>query len=333
MFLCIYSAHRSKTLALIHWKRMTSISKVQSNVSLSVKSKSLSSIQKKKLRRCSSGSHSPPDVQLFDGDCKGEGTTGYAVKNDDLHMSREMECYTSKMLRRQRPSRKDLEGYVVDNGASNTDSIVKSGFSRSIHVATSLSTCVDIARETVCNKLEVCATWRRTATNIIIQLVQAYHVKDETAAHAITLLDRFLAANLERSSLVPFEPTSDSEIWDKPGRYAIACFLLATKFKDVCSPCIADLVRMVRPPLLEEQILQCEEEVLSSIGWVLHVTTGAASHCHPRPTIPSSALLPRAQQAKRAQLTRPQSAKLAVSTARPHASAPRKSPNTPTIRT
>jgi hypothetical protein len=122
--------------------------------------------------------------------------------------------------------------------------------------------------------------WRRTAMNTVIQLVHAYRIKDETAAHAMALVDRFLAANLETSSRAGVDSASDSGIWDKSDCYAIACFLLATKFKNVSSPCIADLMRIVGTPWPEEVILRCEEEVLSSIGWALHVTTGAATSCH-----------------------------------------------------
>ncbi len=110
--------------------------------------------------------------------------------------------------------------------------------------------------------------------NTVIQLVHAYGASDETAAHAIALLDRFLAVKVDHESEDPSIQTSG--IWNKADCYAIACYLIATKFKDVCAPCIGDMMCIIRPAWSKELILQCEEEVLSSIGWALHVTTGAA---------------------------------------------------------
>ncbi len=153
--------------------------------------------------------------------------------------------------------------------------------SQRISAAIELSRSVDLARQSVCENIEACANWRRTAMNTVVHLVNTYGIKDETAAHAMSLIDRFLAANLGASSArADVDSASDSGIWVKSDCYAIACFLLATKFKNVRSPCIEDLMRIVGTPWPEEVILRCEEEVLSSIGWALHVTTGAATSCH-----------------------------------------------------
>jgi hypothetical protein len=149
-----------------------------------------------------------------------------------------------------------------------------------------LSNVVDHARELVCKNLGKCASWRRRGMNTVMLLVQRYGAKDETAAHALALLDRFLAANIELISHDQKTVTIPAGgIRDKADCYAIACYLIATKFKDVCSPCIDDLMRIVRPNWPKEHILQCEERVLSSIDWDLHVTTGVASRlpstpCH-----------------------------------------------------
>jgi hypothetical protein len=267
-------------------------------VGQSVKAKPLTLIQTKTIRKCSSSSYSAPNVHhvkgiFLDAGCKDEDLNVEFERNADSLTAEQIPTKRSKVLCKRKASSNDLE----DRGRPNTNDVDQSHeFSQSIDAALKLSRCVDLARETVSKKADECASWRRTSTNIIIQLVQAYSVTDETAAHAITLLDRFLAANLESRA-------RGSEIWGKPDCYAIACFFLATKFKDVCSPCISDLVRIVRPPRPEELILQCEEDVLSSIGWELHVTTGAALCCHPRPSTPppsplSSASPPRAQPSK-----------------------------------
>ena len=141
-----------------------------------------------------------------------------------------------------------------------------------------LSHLVDRARDLVCDNLDTCASWRRKGMNTVIHLVHAYGPKDETAAHAIALLDRFLAVKVIHKSEDPIVfSTQSGGIWDKADCYAVACYLIATKFKDVCAPCLGDMMCIIRPTWPKELILQCEEEVLSSIGWAIHVTTGATA--------------------------------------------------------
>ena len=132
--------------------------------------------------------------------------------------------------------------------------------------AVMLSKPVDQARVALSIQSERCGHWRRIAVNTIIQLVHAYGVKDETAAHAIALLDRFLAAHLASSEA--------SLIGDKAECYAMSCFLVATKFKDISAPCVSDMVRITRLPWSDEEIVRCEADVLNSIDWALHATTG-----------------------------------------------------------
>jgi hypothetical protein len=192
------------------------------------------------------------------------------------------ETSTSKVVKRSRATRKDIKSHVFGNEEPTCDGSLdpqrSRECSRRMNVALKLSRCVDLAREAISKRIQGCASWRRSGMNIIIHLVHAYGIQDEIAAHSIVLLDRFLAANLEGSARAGFDPAG---IWGKSSCYAIACFLLATKFKGVCSPCITDLVHIARPPWSEETILQCEEEVLSSISWSLHVTTGKALRCPP----------------------------------------------------
>ena len=151
---------------------------------------------------------------------------------------------------------------------------VDSSLARGFDVAVQLSEPIDIARYSVLQAIRWCGTWRRTAIYTILHLADAYNVNNETAAHAMSLLDRFLAANLVESDRF-------LAIWNKADCFATSCFLLATKFKDVRSPCASDLVRVVRLQWSEEQIELCEGQILCSIDWALHATTGDSSLCKP----------------------------------------------------
>ena len=154
---------------------------------------------------------------------------------------------------------------------SGNSKSVQSSTSSSLGTVINLSEPVDNARHALLRELGHWGAWRRKAMSTILHLAGAYNVKDETAAHAMSLLDRFLAANLSEFNL-------SSEIWNKSDCFATACFLLATKFKDVTSPCTRDLVRVVRLPWPEEHIGRCEGQILCSIEWALHMTTGILSN-------------------------------------------------------
>ena len=137
-----------------------------------------------------------------------------------------------------------------------------------------MSESLDRARHAIFMNIKSCGRWRQTGANTIIQLVHAYGVKDDTAAHAIALLDRFLAANLANPQDHGAGFDEAHLAWNKPECYAIACFLLTTKFRDISAPCIRDMVRIVRPPFPEEEIRRCEVHVLTSVDWALHSATG-----------------------------------------------------------
>ncbi len=100
-------------------------------------------------------------------------------------------------------------------------------------------------------------------------------VKDETAVYAMALPDRFLAVNLKCNFRAGIDSSSDSEIWGKSNCCAIASFrlVLATKFKEICTPCIGDLVRVGLPTWPEKMILQCMPR-----GGALFDRLGSARH-------------------------------------------------------
>ncbi len=151
---------------------------------------------------------------------------------------------------------------------------------RAIKNVVDLSSSVDHAREYVGIRLHVCADWRLEGVTTIQDLVDSYHSKDETAAHAVVLLDRFIAAKLCTSAQPANGVFGSTGIHHKAECFAIAAFMLATKFKDSASPCLDDLAHLARPPWPKDQIMKCEELVLAAIDWDLHVTTGVRTLSH-----------------------------------------------------
>jgi hypothetical protein len=141
----------------------------------------------------------------------------------------------------------------------------------------------DEARRIVANELGPWEPCRRVCMRTIFQLVGAYQLSDETATHTIVLLDRFLAARIqdhsrihESDSRIHHETAFESKLCLKgmPECFAGCCFLLATKFREIESPCIRDIARILASSC-PEQIRQCENEVLECISWELHATTGS----------------------------------------------------------
>ena len=108
---------------------------------------------------------------------------------------------------------------------------------------------------------------RRAGVNVIIELVHAYATQDETAAHAIVLFDRYLSAEISQNRS-PDLLCSDIE------SCAVACFLITTKFREVSSPCLSDLSRLMFGRCTTEQIVASEVEVLTALQWDLCASTG-----------------------------------------------------------
>ena len=161
-----------------------------------------------------------------------------------------------------------------DNVTQNEGSFKSDMICKPIKHVVVLSSPVDNARALVSSRIYSCADWRLRGMATIVDMVDSYDVKDETAAHAVTLLDRFIAAQLcthAHQANGVFESTA---MHDEAECVAIAVFMLATKFKDTASPCLEDLIHIARHPWRKEQILKCEELILLAVDWDLHVTTG-----------------------------------------------------------
>ena len=109
---------------------------------------------------------------------------------------------------------------------------------------------------------------RAPCVAVILELVRAYGVGEETAAYAIILYDRFLC---DRLGLVPH--MSDELVGNILGgngpairgvslsetamirNAAVACFLLATKYKETSSACLLDLSRLMGGRCSVDQVL------------------------------------------------------------------------------
>jgi hypothetical protein len=197
--------------------------------------------------------------------------------------------YVFKVRKQQRRIPKNTNNHskkidVID-AAQNDESPLTDhenyGHIQAIEIVTALSRSVDIARTKVDSSMHICADWRKKGMETIISLIEVYGTKDETAAHTVTLFDKFLAEKLQKNLQEPIDIPESSGQLEKAEYIAMAVFMLATKFQDTAAPCISDLVQIITPPCLQDQILKCEELVLDAIGWDLHVTTGAAlaPHC------------------------------------------------------
>ena len=130
---------------------------------------------------------------------------------------------------------------------------------------------LDSARKIVARD---CSTWRRIGAETIAVLTRSYDVEDETAAHAIALWDRFLAAKISKLHRAS---EHDQEIHKSDYlKYAVsascACFLLAAKLKETDAPCVSDLVRIVG--IQPSNLHQTEADVLTALDWNIHTTTG-----------------------------------------------------------
>ena len=134
------------------------------------------------------------------------------------------------------------------------------------------------AREYLSRNLFRCANWRRTAVNAVIRLIPFYGTHDETAAHAIETLDRFLSCKLKEFQNLPDylynEFQSRTDFWKYPDHCGSVCFLLAVKLKETSCPSVGELVQIVGQGLNAPRLLQFEVEVLTTLEWDLQSTTG-----------------------------------------------------------
>jgi hypothetical protein len=89
----------------------------------------------------------------------------------------------------------------------------------------------------------------------------------------MAILDRFLAAIILNHG----REAGDTKVIKSCRRaqhVSAACFVLATKFVGSSSPRIEDILRVLQLECSFAEIALCEEEVLKSIDWALHLTTG-----------------------------------------------------------
>ncbi len=132
-----------------------------------------------------------------------------------------------------------------------------------------LAVAPDRARASVQDRLDRCGEWRLTGSSKIIELVSVYGMEDETAVHAMTFLDRFIEAKLSESGCPNL-----TDALHRSECIAIACFLLATKMKEISSPCVRTLLDEIGSSCTAEEILLSEQAVLTTLDWDLHSTTG-----------------------------------------------------------
>ena len=106
---------------------------------------------------------------------------------------------------------------------------------------------------------------RQTAAEVLLYLADAYNTEAGTLLHAFVLLDRFIAAHSRQtlSDKVDFIQAS------------VACFLISIKLHDVHHLAIRDLRELTSFP--QEQIIESEITVLSSLDWNIISTTGNKS--------------------------------------------------------
>ena len=106
---------------------------------------------------------------------------------------------------------------------------------------------------------------RQIGLDKIIHLLNAYQAKDDTVAFAISIFDRWLASDLHNETAANRVPTDPCECC------AMACFLIAMKLREVESPTLQDMAHDGWSPA---HIASCEQEVMFSLDWNVHSTTG-----------------------------------------------------------
>jgi hypothetical protein len=148
---------------------------------------------------------------------------------------------------------------------------------RTLNASIRLSLPVDIARKSLADKQDLCSGSRTKGIEIMVQLADAYRMKDTILAFAMALQDMFLAANTQDCNSAA-EAGADTFISNEDGcnteQIAMACFMLANKFVGSSLLRIDDVSGVVRLKCSSAQIESTEGKVLSSIDWSLHFTTG-----------------------------------------------------------
>jgi hypothetical protein len=146
---------------------------------------------------------------------------------------------------------------------------------RALTASVRLSLPVDLARQDLAQDHGLCSGSRTIGIGIMIQLANAYEMKDNILAYAMALLDMFLAERSQHrnGAIIKIEADriQDGCIIE---HIAVACFMLASKFVGSSLLWIDDILGVVRLSCSPAEIESAEGVVLSSIDWSLHLATG-----------------------------------------------------------
>ncbi len=133
----------------------------------------------------------------------------------------------------------------------------------------------DAVKSSGCSPLDPCrqalflndniSATRILGVESILDLSRIYGVHDETATHAIALLDRILLSQIQKAS-----PSLRKEI----ETHSFACFIIASKMVETSSPALSDLAKISGFRRSIESIQQAERHVLESLDWDVHMETG-----------------------------------------------------------
>ena len=157
--------------------------------------------------------------------------------------------------------------------------MVKANLDTNLLTAIEMSFEVDKGRAALFTALEKgkMTADRQVGVDKILQLLDAYQAKDDTVALAVSIFDRWLASD-ENERDETAQNDFDKKIRDGTAQNdfmqccATACFLIAMKLREVTSPALVHLTNGIWSPA---HIASCEIEVMFSLNWNVHSTTGA----------------------------------------------------------
>ncbi len=119
--------------------------------------------------------------------------------------------------------------------------------------------------------LKLCAAMsgvnRQSAAELLVYLAYSYGTLDTTVAHALVLWDRFIGCTLLTD--MPNEMMSR--------QYAIACFMISVKLRDMSHPLLTDLREITS--ICCEDLAESERIVLSSLEWDVCYVSGEFRNC------------------------------------------------------
>jgi hypothetical protein len=108
----------------------------------------------------------------------------------------------------------------------------------------------------------------KRAANTVVDLVRMYRVAPEILIHSVDLFYRFMDADIRLSE-------EGFGSLDHPEVFAIACFLISVKFREIHCPSLQDLSKVTEFHCLVEDIQWAEEKILVSVQWDLNTPTGS----------------------------------------------------------